>query len=88
MNTYKLELYITGNSARSSRAVRDIEKVCNEHLKDAYELKIYDVLETPEMAEKAKVIATPTLIKRIPPPVTRLIGDFSNFETVKNYLDI
>lgn len=88
MNKYILELYITGNSLRSEMAVKSLNKLFESTVQTDYELQVIDVLESPEMAESEKVLATPTLIKRTPPPVRRLIGDMSNIEKVKYYLDI
>jgi len=88
MEEYVLELFITGNSVRSEMAIRNLQKICDESLNNRYQLKVIDVLETPQLAEKAKVLATPTLIKIVPPPIRRLIGDFSDLEKLRYYLDI
>lgn len=88
MKEYILELFITGNSARSEMAIRNLQKVCEEKLAGKYQLKIVDVLDSPQDAEDSKVLATPTLIKVLPPPVRRLIGDFTDLEKLKFYLDI
>ena len=88
MSKFKFELYITGNSLRSEVAIRSIRSICDELLKDNFTLDVIDVLETPELAEKEKVLATPTLIKRVPPPIRRLVGDLSNTDVVKHYLDL
>lgn len=88
MEEYNLELFITGNSVRSEMAIKNLKKICDEALGDKYNLKIIDILETPNLAEKAKVLATPTLIKSVPPPVRRLIGDFSDLDKLKYYLDL
>lgn len=88
MEEYVLELFITGNSVRSEMAIRNLQKICDESLTNRYQLKIVDVIETPQLAENAKVLATPTLIKSAPPPVRRLIGDFSDLVKLKYYLDL
>ena len=88
MNEHIIELYITGNSNRSEIAINCIQKLCESELKSGYKLEVIDVIEMPDIAEKEKVLATPTLIKRIPPPVRRLVGDLSDIEKVKYYLDI
>lgn len=88
MNELLLELYITGNSNRSEIAIKSLKRICENEYGNNYKLSIIDVLETPEIAEKEKILATPTLIKRIPPPVKRIVGDMTDEEKVKYYLDI
>lgn len=88
MDEYILELFITGNSVRSEMAIRNLQKICSENLKDRYQLKVIDVLESPQLAEDHKIMATPTLLKIVPPPIRRLIGDFSDLDKLKYYLDI
>ena len=83
-----LELYITGNSNRSEIAIRSIRQICDDRFKENYKLEVIDVLEHPDRAEKEKVLATPTLIKKVPPPVRRLVGDLSDSEKVLYYLDL
>ncbi|MCA9796692.1 MAG: circadian clock protein KaiB [Candidatus Eremiobacteraeota bacterium] len=85
---YILKLYIAGQTARSSRAIANLRKLCEESLQDQYELRVFDVLENPEMAETDKVMATPTLIRELPPPMRRIIGDLSNRDKVFLGLDI
>lgn len=88
MTKHIIELYITGNSNKSELAIRSIKDICEKNLSDSYNLQIIDVLEMPEVAEKEKVLATPTLIRRVPPPVKRIVGDLSDEDKVKYYLDI
>jgi len=88
MSEQVLELYITGNSVRSENAIKSINKICDDATAHKFKLDIIDVLESPEMAENAKILATPTLIKRLPPPVRRLVGDLSDIDKVKQYLDL
>lgn len=88
MNKYLLKLYITGQTARSVRALSNLRYICEKELEDQYELVVIDVLERPQLAEDEKIIATPTLIKALPPPVRRIIGDLSNQEKVLLGLDI
>ena len=77
-----LRLYVTGRTARADRAIATLRRLCETELKDEYELSVIDVLEEPELAEREKIIATPTLVKRLPPPVRRIIGDLSDKEKV------
>jgi circadian clock protein KaiB len=88
METFELELYVVGQSARSLAAIANLEKICRSHLEGNYQLRIVDVLENPEAAEAANVLATPTLIRRAPRPVRRLIGDLSPTDIVLRGLGI
>lgn len=83
-----LRLYITGQTPKSERAVANLRRICQEDLQDEYHLDIIDVLERPELAEDEKILATPTLIKELPPPLRRIIGDLSIKEKVLLGLDL
>ena len=80
--TYRLKLYVTGKTARAESAIANIKRICDEDLHGQYELEIIDVLEHPELAEQDKILATPTLIKQLPPPLRRVIGDLSDADKV------
>jgi circadian clock protein KaiB len=88
MKKYLLKLYITGNTPRSQRAIANLFRICHEELQDQYQVKIIDVLEQPQLAEDEKILVTPTLIKQLPPPLQRIIGDMSNVEMVLLGLDL
>ena len=88
MNKYQLKLYITGNTSRSESAISKLRRICEEDLKDQYDLIIVDILERPQLAEDEKILATPTLVKVLPPPLRRIIGDLSDREKVLLGLDI
>jgi circadian clock protein KaiB len=88
MNKYLLRLYITGNSINSKRAISNLFRICHEELNDQYRVEIIDVLENPQKAEREKILVTPTLIKQLPPPLQRIIGDMSNTEKVLLGLDV
>jgi len=88
MNKFKLRLYITGKTPRSERAISNLKEICEKELTGLYELQIIDALECPQLAEDEKIIATPTLIKYLPPPLRRIIGDLSNAEKVLLGLDL
>jgi circadian clock protein KaiB len=75
---YVLRLCVTGMNLRSRQAVTNIKRLCEDHLKGRYHLEVIDLYQHPELAAKHEVIATPTLLKHLPPPVRRLIGDLSN----------
>lgn len=88
MGKYILRLYVTGNSLKSQRAISNLFRLCKEDLSDQYEVEIIDVLEEPYKAEMEKILVTPTLIKQLPPPLQRIIGDLSNKEKVIFGLDV
>jgi circadian clock protein KaiB len=88
MDKYLLKLFITGRTARSEHAIENLKKICEKELKGKYNLQVIDVLEMPNLAEDDKVMATPTLIKQLPPPIQRLVGDLVDREKVLKYLDI
>lgn len=88
MNKYILRLYITGNSIKSQRAIANLFRICREKLDDQYTVEIIDVLEQPHLAEEEKILVTPTLIKQLPPPLQRIIGDMSNTQKVLLGLDL
>lgn len=88
MSSYLLRLYITGNSINSQRAIANLLKLCREELNNQYQVEIIDVLEEPHKAEQEKILVTPTLIKQLPPPLQRIIGDLSNKEKVLGGLDL
>lgn len=77
-----LKLYVSGATRRSSNAIENIKNFCEEHLKGRYELEIIDIYQQPELLEKDQVIAAPTLIKQLPLPLRRLIGDMSDVEKI------
>jgi len=85
---YILKLYITGMTSRSSRAITSLQGICEKHLTGRYELQIIDVYQQPGLARRDQVVAIPTLIKRLPLPLRRLIGDMSDEERVLVGLDI
>lgn len=69
---------MTGTSPRAQIAISNLERICQQELKGQYELEIIDVLEHPQRAEDERILATPTLIKQLPPPLRRVIGDLSD----------
>lgn len=87
-NKYLLKLFITGKSPRSELCIANLKRICDGKLGELYELIIIDVLERPQLAEDAKILATPTLIKEVPPPKRRIIGDMSDTEKVLFGLDL
>jgi len=85
---YQLSLFITGASPNSVRAINNIKSICEEYLSGNYELKIIDVYQLPEVAQREQIIALPTLIKRGPAPERRLVGDMSDTNKVLRGLGI
>ena len=85
---YVLRLYITGMTPKSRAAVENVKKICQEHLANNYELEVIDVYQQPTLAKGEQIIAAPTLIKKLPLPLRRLIGDMSQTERVLLGLDI
>lgn len=85
---WNLKLYIAGRTGRSEAALRNLEALCNEHLFNVYELEVIDLLKQPQLAKGDQIFAIPTLIKRVPKPVRKIIGDLSNTEMVLVGLDI
>ena len=88
LERYLLKLYITGQSPRAERAIANLRRLCKEDLDGRYEIEIIDVLEHPQLAENDRILATPTLIKQLPPPLRRVIGDLSNRDKVLLGLDV
>lgn len=85
---YKLRLFVTGSTPRSTRAIANMRKICDENLDGRYNLEVIDVYENPEATKELQVIATPTLVKILPEPLRRIIGDLSDKERVLAGLDL
>jgi circadian clock protein KaiB len=85
---YVLRLYIAGQTPRSLLAVRNLKAICEQHLSNRYQLEVIDLHQQPQLAEGDQIIAVPTLIKHLPEPMRRIIGDLSNTEKVIVGLDL
>jgi len=85
---YVLRLYVTGTTPQSVRAIANIKKLCEIHLKGRYELDVVDLYQQPQLAQGEQIIAAPTLIKKLPLPQRRIIGDMSMNERVLAGLDL
>lgn len=85
---YVLRLYVIGTTPHSTRAIVNIRKICEEHLQGRYELEIVDISQHPTLAKGEQIIAAPTLIKKLPLPLRRLIGDMSQTERILLGLDL
>jgi len=85
---YVLRLYVSGSTLKSALAVENIKRICKQHLENRYDLEVIDIYQQPNLARDEQIVAVPTLIKRLPPPVRRLIGDLSNVKKVLFGLDL
>jgi circadian clock protein KaiB len=85
---YMLRLFVTGATSRSRRAILNINAICQQVLQGRYELEVVDIYQNPALAEEEQIIATPTLVKQLPLPLRRIIGDFSDREHVLLGLDL
>ncbi len=79
---YVLRLYVSGMTARSLRAIDNLKKICDESLHGCYDLEVIDISQNPDAVSKTDLIATPTLIKELPKPIRRIIGDLSDTEKI------
>ena len=85
---YELRLYVAGNTAKSVTALQNLKKYCEEHLKGQYKIEVIDLLVHPQLAEGDQIFAIPTLVRKVPEPIRKIIGDLSNEEKVLVGLDI
>jgi circadian clock protein KaiB len=85
---YELRLYVAGKTPKSVLALQNLKKYCEEHLKGQYSIEVVDLLLHPQLAEGDQILAIPTLVKKVPEPVRKIIGDLSNEEKVLVGLDI
>jgi circadian clock protein KaiB len=85
---YVLRLYVAGLTASSIAAIARLKSVCEEHLPNRYDLEVIDIYQRPELARAAQIVAVPTLVKELPSPMRKLIGDLSNHERILAGLDI
>ena len=79
---WELRLYVAGTTARSMAAFANLKKIADEHLAGRYVIDVIDLLETPQLAEGDQIVALPTLVRRLPSPIRRIVGDLSNEERV------
>jgi circadian clock protein KaiB len=85
---YVLRLYVTGMTSRSARAVRNLQAICDDYLKGRYDLEVIDIYQQPVLVKGEQIVAAPTLIKKLPLPIRRIIGDMSNRDRVLLGLDL
>ena len=87
-DTFLLRLYIAGQTPRSVDALTNLKKICAEHLEGRYELEIIDLLQSPALARGDQILAIPTLVRRLPKPIKKIVGDLSSRERVLVGLDL
>lgn len=85
---YRLRLYVAGQTAKSMTAMKNLKRFCEEHLAGRYEIEVIDLMKSPQLAAGDQILAIPTLVRRLPSPLKRIIGDLSNTEKVLVGLDI
>jgi circadian clock protein KaiB len=85
---WQLRLYVAGQTSKSLLAFANLKKICEAHLEGRYEIKVVDLLVTPQLARGDQILALPTLVRKLPQPVVRILGDLSNTERVLVGLDI
>ena len=85
---YQLRLYVAGQSARSITAISNLKRLCEVHLDGRYAIEVIDLLEQPHLAKADDILAIPTLVRRLPPPIRKIVGDLSNVDRVLLGLDI
>jgi circadian clock protein KaiB len=85
---YNLRLYVAGQTPRSVAALANLKKICEQHLAGRYDIEVVDLMKDPALAQRHQIVAIPTLIRQLPEPLKRIIGDLSNLEKVLVGLDI
>lgn len=85
---YNLRLYVAGQTPKSLSAIANLNSICEEHLAGSYTIEVIDLLENPQLAAGDQILAVPTLVRHLPPPIKRVIGNLSNTERVLVGLDI
>ena len=86
--TYQLRLYVAGQTPKSLAAFANLKKICEEHLPGQYEIEVIDLLKKPQLASGDQILAIPTLVRKLPSPIKKIIGDLSNTERVLVGLDL
>jgi circadian clock protein KaiB len=85
---FELRLYVAGQTPKSATALVNLKRICEEHLKDKYRIEVIDLVKQPQLAQGDQILAIPTLVRRLPKPLHKIIGDMSNTERVLVGLDI
>jgi circadian clock protein KaiB len=85
---YNLRLYVAGQTPKCLAAVRNLQRICEEHLEGRYHIEVIDLMENPRLAQGDQILAIPTLVRKLPQPIRKVIGDLSNTERVLVGLDL
>ena len=78
VGTWELRLYVTGRSPKSVRAIENLQRACEQYLAEQYHIEIVDLLENPRLAADDQILAVPTLVRKLPPPIRKIVGDLSD----------
>jgi circadian clock protein KaiB len=85
---YDLRLYVAGQTPKSVAAINNLKRICEDNLKGRYRIEVVDLMKNPQLAKGDQIIAVPTLVRKLPPPIKKIIGDLSNEEKVLIGLDV
>jgi len=85
---WELRLYVAGQTPKSIRAFANLKRICEEYLAGKYRIEVIDLMENPQLAQGDQILAVPTLVRKLPPPIKKIIGDLSNTERVLVGLDV
>ena len=88
LSAYSLRLYVAGRTPKSLLAFKNLKEICEQHLLGRYDIEVIDLLENPQLARGDQILAVPTLVRRLPEPIKKIIGDLSNTERVLVGLDL
>jgi circadian clock protein KaiB len=86
--SYALKLYVAGQTPKAVRAFSNLRKICDEHLEGRYSIEVIDLIENPQLGRGDQILALPTLVRKLPTPIKKIIGDLSNTERVLVGLDL
>ena len=85
---WNLRLYVAGQTPKSLTALANLKRICDEHMNGQYDVEVIDLMENPQLAQRDQIVAIPTLVRELPSPLKRIIGDLSNTERVLVGLDV
>ena len=86
--TWLLKLYVAGETSRSKTALANLQTICDQHLNGRFQIEVVDLVKEPQLAMTDQIIALPTLVRKLPPPLKKIVGDLSNTEKVLVHLDL
>lgn len=88
LKKWNLRLYVAGQTPKSLTALANLKRICDEHMNGQYDIEVIDLMENPQLAQRDQIVAIPTLVRELPSPLKRIIGDLSNTERVLVGLDV